>query len=271
MVEQKVYRKDLDAVKGIAIIAVVLFHMGLLKSGYLGVDAFFVINGFLIIPSIFKHLSNNDFSYFDFLEKRIVRLLPLVVLASIVCLLVGYIGMLPDNYENLTESIIASNLFSENILSAVTTKDYWNVSNDYKPLMHMWYVGILFEFYLLFPLFMMIGKWLSKKLSWDFSKCFNNILGILFAISLILYLLPIDSESNKFYFVQYRFFEICLGGIIGMNIHKLVNRESDASHEAKLQYIPIVLFVGVLFSSLYLFSKDTIGTQMVPIGGGLHY
>ena len=62
------YRKDLDALKGIAIIAVVLFHIGLLKSGYLGVDAFFVINGFLVVPALYKKIVGDDFSYFGLID-----------------------------------------------------------------------------------------------------------------------------------------------------------------------------------------------------------
>lgn len=65
------YRQDIDALKGIAIIAVVLFHLGFLKSGYLGVDLFFVINGFLVIPSVIRQISNNTFSYISFLEKNL--------------------------------------------------------------------------------------------------------------------------------------------------------------------------------------------------------
>ena len=93
------YRKEIDALKGIAIVAVVLFHLGLLKSGYLGVDAFFVINGFLVIPSMIKKIENRDFSFFNFLEKRVVRLLPLIVLASALSLLFGIFLMLPDDLE----------------------------------------------------------------------------------------------------------------------------------------------------------------------------
>ena len=68
------YRHDIDAIKGISIIAVVLFHMGLLKSGYLGVDVFFVINGFLVIPSVVKKIDLASFSFLGFIKKRIVRL-----------------------------------------------------------------------------------------------------------------------------------------------------------------------------------------------------
>ena len=84
------YRQDIDSLKGIAIIAVVLFHLGLLESGYLGVDIFFVINGFLLVPSVCKAIDDSAFSFFNFMEKRIVRLLPLIVLASVTSLILGY-------------------------------------------------------------------------------------------------------------------------------------------------------------------------------------
>lgn len=215
------YRKDLDALKGIAIVAVVLFHMGLLKSGYLGVDAFFVINGFLVVPSVIRKINQSDFSFFSFMEKRIVRLLPLIVLASVVALGLGYFLMLPDHYENLAQSVAAGNLMSENILSAITTKNYWDVVNEYKPLMHLWYVGILFEFYLVFPILMLCAKSIAKMLKQDERKWMINTLCICCLLSLVLYLLPNVSVGDRFYYLQYRFFEIALGGIISMYINKL--------------------------------------------------
>ena len=113
------YRQDIDSLKGIAIIAVVLFHLGLLESGYLGVDIFFVINGFLLVPSVCKAIDDSAFSFFNFMEKRIVRLLPLIVLASVTSLILGYFLMLPDDYENLAQTVIASNMFSENMYRRV--------------------------------------------------------------------------------------------------------------------------------------------------------
>lgn len=168
--DRRGYRDDLDLLKGFAIVVVVLYHMGLSRSGYLGVDAFFVINGFLIVPKVINDVRNRQFHYFPFLEKRVARLLPLMLLASFVVLLVGYTGVLPDDYENLSESVIASDCFSNNILALITTNDYWDVRNEYKALMHTWYIGILFEFYLFFPLIVMFVKWLSKKINFSFDK-----------------------------------------------------------------------------------------------------
>ena len=255
------YRKDLDSFKGIAIIAVVLFHMGLLKSGYLGVDIFFVINGFLIIPSVCRRIDAHEFKYSPFIEKRITRLLPLVVLASIVCLLLGLIGMLPDNYENLAESVVASNFFSGNILSAITTKNYWDAANEYKPLMHLWYVGILFEFYLIFPLILLIVRWFTQRLKTYSKNTLFYAVAFLFVVSFVLYLLPWTSDSNKFYFLQYRLFELSIGGIAGM---LYLNVEGDT----RLNWMWILLLVFFVFSSVLTFDVNNIGNQVQVIGGG---
>ena len=155
--------KTLDGIKGIAIIAVVLFHMGYLKYGYLGVDVFFVIAGFLTTRSVLKKTESHEFSYKAFLFDRFKRIMPLVFLVGFVLMLVGFIGMLPDDYENLCESIVASNIASNNILAVLTTGNYWDVVNDYKPLMHLWYVGVLVEFYIVWPLILMLLQWVGNK------------------------------------------------------------------------------------------------------------
>ena len=149
------HREDLDVLKGFAILAVVFYHLGILKSGYLGVDLFLVINGFLIIPSVCRHVSDGDFSYWQFLKKRVIRILPLIVIATCCCMAWGFFAMLPDDYENLSEYVIASNVLSGNIMSAISSSNYWAAFNEYKPLMHMWYVGVIFEFYVTFPLIVM--------------------------------------------------------------------------------------------------------------------
>lgn len=253
------YRKDIDSLKGIAIIAIVLFHLGLLKSGYLGVDVFFVLNGFLIVPGLCRRIESREFDYFRFLRRRVIRLLPLVVLASVVCLAVGFVGMLPDDYENLAESVVACNLFSENILSALTTQDYWHAVNDYKPLMHLWYVGILFEFYLIFPLVLLVSRWCLARFKLDSQNALLYVVEVLFIASLVLYLLPSGSESDKFYFIHYRLFELSLGGLAGMCcIGDKGNR--------RLNWMWIALLVFVLFSSVITFDVDNIGNQFPVVG-----
>lgn len=209
--ERKYYRKDLDIFKGFAIIAVVLYHMGLCESGYLGVDVFFVISGFLIVPKVVKDISENSFHYFSFLEKRLVRLLPLLLIVLTSCIITGFWIMLPDDYENLSQSVVASSLFSNNILSLITSRDYWALFMEYKPLMHTWYLGILFEFYLVFPLVLLLVFRFTKNKN-CFSKNAFLALGILSLGSFVLYLMPSINDGERFYLLPCRFFELSLGG-----------------------------------------------------------
>lgn len=254
-----IYRTDLDVIKGIAIIAVILFHLGLVKSGYLGVDAFLVINGFLIVPSVLRKIESGDFSYWSFIRKRVMRLWPMVLFATLFCLIIGLIGMLPDDFENLGETIVASNLFSENILLSITTKDYWNVANDYNPLMHLWYVGVLFEFYLLFPVFAIAWK---KAFS---AKVGGGILLIfLFIASFALYLFPSNIEyieSLKFYHIPFRIFEFMAGGLVAIALHRL--KIEKKSWDIGV----IILLTIILFSSVVYFDPQNIGTDVLKICG----
>ena len=138
--------KYIDILKAIAIIAVVLYHTGLMTYGYLGVDLFLVIAGFLTTRSLFTKVITSvspNGGYFTFEFSRVIRLLPPLLFAGLVCMLVGYITMLPDDYENLSQSVIATNCFGNNILASITQSNYWDISNDYKPLMHTWYVGVI--------------------------------------------------------------------------------------------------------------------------------
>lgn len=125
----------LDVMKAMAIIAVVLYHTGYMTYGYLGVDVFLVINGYLLAKG-FSSL-NSIGNGCKFLIKRVLRLWPVVVAASAVCLIWGAYWMLPYNYFDLSQHVIASNLFANNILMSIKSADYWNTLNEYKPLMHM--------------------------------------------------------------------------------------------------------------------------------------
>lgn len=214
-------RKDIDILKGIAIIAVVLYHAGLLSNGYLGVDVFFVISGYLSVPSIIRKVCchNSLGGYVRFLQNRAVRLIPLVTAACMLCIFIGAYGMLPDDYENLSESALASLFFSNNILANITTKNYWNVINDYKPLMHTWYLGVLMEFYVLFPLCVMaVSKWQEKGV--------KRMVYVLTLTSLALYILPFFKDSSKFYLIPFRFFEFGVGGIVAFYQEGLKRRYS---------------------------------------------
>lgn len=234
-------RRDLDGLKAIAILAVIFYHIGFLTFGYLGVDLFFVINGFLITAGLIRNVNDDSFSYRKFIVKRFCRLFPLVLIAGIASLLLGLIAMLPDNYESLASSVVASNFFSNNILSAITTKNYWDVVNNYKPLMHTWYLGIIAEFYIVYPLiFLVIAKLCKNAEKAATLKKIRNTVLVFTVISFVLYLIPSISYNSKFYFLPFRFFELSAGGLLAFAVS---NPGSKRTLKTTVSCVSVVLLV----------------------------
>ncbi len=254
----------LDSLKGFAIIAVVLYHFGtlelsysgrflffengILPYGYLGVDIFFVISGFFLIRSLFNKFDNHSFNYWDFILHKLIRLWPLVLIVSAVALATGFNLMLPDDYENLAESVVASSFFGNNVLACITTKNYWDVVNQYKPLMHLWYVGVLVQAYVVLPFL----YYLFIKVCRDVKKGMWIGTVVLTLVSFILFLLPVFSAAWKFYYLPFRLFEITIGGFLLLsnfngqivNNHPLETPKPDACTN---NWFAALLFVLVLF------------------------
>lgn len=256
-------RIDLDCWKGIAIIAVLLYHLSIVKTGYLGVDLFLVINGFLIIPSVMKQIQEGTFSYVTFLRKRILRLAPLILIASALSLAVGYSGMLPDDYENLSQTAVASNVFSQNILASITTRDYWKSSNAFSPLMHMWYVGILVEFYFIFPLIALGLRKVKTRLS---DASINIFLVALTLFSIIIFINPNVPIGNRFYLLPYRLYEFTLGGLIGFNSIFIKGKLDKIPGLNLLHAATALLLLALLGSSLFFINQDPLGLRLTIIG-----
>ncbi|SFR31335.1 Peptidoglycan/LPS O-acetylase OafA/YrhL, contains acyltransferase and SGNH-hydrolase domains [Robiginitalea myxolifaciens] len=205
LIKGRKYREDIDGLRAIAVLAVIIFHFGHLPAGYLGVDIFFVISGFLITGIIYKEHLSGKFSLKDFYLRRIKRIIPLVLFICTVALVLGIAFMLPDDLENLAQSVIATNFFNNNTLQILTTKNYWDVVNEFKPLMHTWSLGIEEQYYLVYPfLFLMLGRLNSKWILWS--------LIALTLLSLGLFVSPFP-EYIKFYTLPFRFFELSIGGV----------------------------------------------------------
>ena len=241
---EKVYRYDLDLLKGLAIIAVVLYHAGWCKSGYLGVDVFLVINGYLVVPRVMNEIALGQFRYFSFLEKKLFRLLPLVLLVSTFALCIGYMDMLPFDFRFLSEEVVASSFFANNILQSITTQNYW-AAIYHKVMMHTWFLGVLFQFYIIFPLLMMA-----------FRKWMKSTLIVLTVLSFLFYLSPIDTIADKYYLIHYRFFELSIGGLIALKTF----RGSSLLSYASFLGILLMIFLGAF----------TIGERAMPynlVGG----
>lgn len=207
------YRNDIDGLRAIAVISVLLFHLGYLTNGYLGVDIFFVISGFLITNIIYTSAHKNEFSIIKFYERRIRRIFPLLFLICLIALLAGIVVMLPEDLENLSQSVIASNFSINNILMYITSGNYWATRNDFKPLMHTWSLGIEEQYYIIYPFIFYFLQRTKAKYS-------VYIVAILTVVSLSAFLIQSDF-SSKFYLIQYRFFELSIGGLGAIYLYHL--------------------------------------------------
>ena len=143
--------------------------------------------------------------------------------------------MLPDDYENVAQSVVATNFFGNNILQAITTRNYWDVANEHKPLMHTWYVGLLMQYYV----FTVVIGWLTQKfVGKNLNRASVAVTSVIAVVSLLLYLF-IGSSSDKFYFLQYRLFEFAAG----MLVFYLFFKKDQEPRESKLW--------NVLFPTIY--------------------
>jgi peptidoglycan/LPS O-acetylase OafA/YrhL len=152
------YRSEIDGLRALAVMPVILFHAGfeLFSGGFVGVDIFFVISGYLITTILVAEIENQQFSLISFYERRARRILPALFFVMLISIPFAWFWMLPDPFENFGQSLVGSSLFSNNILLIMTSGDYWGLEAEYKPLLHTWSLAVEEQYYILFPIFLIL-------------------------------------------------------------------------------------------------------------------
>jgi len=147
------YRPDIDGLRAIAVLLVVIFHAfpAVLPSGFIGVDIFFVISGFLISSIILTQAQAGTFRIRDFYVRRIRRIFPAFLLVTVITLLIGWLVLFPSEYADLGTFALASAAFVANIVS-YTQIDYFAPNMKTQPLIHMWSLSVEEQFYLIWPI-----------------------------------------------------------------------------------------------------------------------
>lgn len=146
------YRADIDGLRGVAVLLVVLFHAGLpyITGGFVGVDIFFVISGYLITSIIISDLQKNKFSYLNFYERRARRILPAFYFVATITILFAIVMHTPKDLVKTATSLLFAMGFSANIFFWRTT-NYFSDASDYEPFLHTWSLGVEEQFYFIFP------------------------------------------------------------------------------------------------------------------------
>ncbi len=204
----KIFRKDINGLRTVAVLLVLLFHIdsSWLGAGFLGVDVFLVISGYLITKSILFDLDEKRFSLKGFYTRRIRRLFPALAFTIFLVLLLGVFLLSSHFYNRVAQSSLAA-LFSVSNIFFWLEDGYFNQGSELKPLLHTWSLGLEEQFYLLWPVLLILCYKIRKNLFW-FSLFFIGLLSLLAA----QYYTPIDSTAT-FYLLPFRIFEFVLGAL----------------------------------------------------------
>ncbi|MBV4479511.1 acyltransferase family protein [Pseudomonas khavaziana] len=252
------YRRDIDGLRAIAVLAVVLFHFGVpgITGGFVGVDVFFVISGFLITSIIWRERQAGGFSFIDFWARRARRILPALFVMIAATLAVGWFLLAPKDYEELGRSAHYQVTFTSNLLFS-RQHGYFDVSSDIKPLLHTWSLAVEEQFYIFFPLLLAL---LSSRLKHWRLALFAVLLG-----SFGMSVWAVEHEPQKaFFLLHLRAWELLAGAMLAV----LPKHEWRAS-PALAQGVSLASMALILIAVLGYDAKTPFpgATALLPVLG----
>ena len=206
------YRPDIDGMRALAVLGVILFHADLgVPGGYVGVDVFFVISGFLITGIVLRQLREGSFSYLVFWKRRVRRLVPALFLVTVVTASVAYLLLLPMHLMDLGGALIAQPLMLVNVYFwRVVQNGYFGEPPEIRPLLHTWSLGVEEQFYLLYPL-LLVALWRIPRIR---SRLFKVLSTIGLASFVLCVFLTPAKEVASFFNIPTRAWELIGGGIL---------------------------------------------------------
>ncbi|WP_282348528.1 acyltransferase family protein [Pseudomonas sp. PS01301] len=219
------YRPEIDGLRSLAVLPVILFHAGfsLFSGGFVGVDVFFVISGYLITSIILAEMTKGDFSLLRFYERRARRILPALFVMLLVCLPMAWMWLDPPDLKAFSKSLAAVPLFSSNLLFW-RESGYFDAAAEMKPLLHTWTLAVEEQYYLLFPLLLMAGWRLGRR-------TVVAILAVLALASLALAEHGARQESvAAFYLLHARAWELLVGSFIAFYLARRPRSTASSWH-----------------------------------------
>ena len=262
------YRPEIDGLRAIAVVAVILYHTQIIifdhqpfKGGFIGVDIFFVISGYLITYIILNELlTTGKFSFFDFYERRIRRILPALLTVMLVSVPFAWMYLIPSSLIDYSKSIIFSQVFGSNFYFHYSGQQYGAENGLLKPFLHTWSLAVEEQFYILFPLILFIVF-----------KYFRKNFLIFFIIIFILSILIADLfsryyTSSTFYLLHARIWELLAGSVLAFLEIKLGHRNKNYYLGLVLPGIGLILIIlNIVFFKLH-FRHPSLYTLPAIIG-----
>jgi peptidoglycan/LPS O-acetylase OafA/YrhL len=246
------YRREIDGLRALAVFPVMLFHAGfeIFGGGFVGVDVFFVMSGYLITTIIVADLEHGRFSIADFYERRARRILPALFLVMLVCIPFAWLWLLPGDMKEFALSLIAVSVFASNILFW-RESGYFDMAAELKPLLHTWSLAVEEQYYVLFPIFVMLFWRLGRR--WILLA-----LGLVFFLSLaVAQWAAYARPAAAFYLLPTRGWELLIGAFTAFYLYRCDRREFGrvAGEVGGWLGVSLILF------SIFSYSK------MTPIPG----
>ena len=249
------YRREVDGLRALAVLPVIFFHAGFhaFSGGFVGVDVFFVISGYLITSIIINNLAEGTFSLTSFYERRARRILPALIFMVIVVFLFAWFWLIPRDMKYFAKSIVAVATFTSNFNFNLES-GYFDTSAELKPLLHTWSLAVEEQFYLLFPLFLIIA-WKQGERFIIFTLC------LLFLLSLCLTQWGIYYDpSATFYLLPTRGWELLLGSFVAFYFDR-ISQNTTLKLSNLLSIIGIILVVFSILS----FNKHTLFPSLIAL------
>lgn len=263
MVNTKQFRYDINGLRAYAVILVVLFHFQIFgfSAGFIGVDIFFVISGYLMTKIIIDQIMQEKFSIWKFYLARGIRILPALLLLTFMIALVGWFLLIPEEYKTYGKHAASSITFLSNFLYWRESSDYFSAAAHDKILLHTWSLSVEWQFYIILPIILLIIGRIKRN-----RKILNLSILFGFIISLILsYKVSQVSPTTAFYMIPTRAWEMLAGGLVYAYFSKLVIANSFKS---------LVEFTGfgLILLSLFIFKTTTLWPSfnaVLPVLGSM--
>lgn len=263
------YRADLDGIRAIAVLIVILFHFGIggFSGGYIGVDVFFVLSGYLISSVIFGQLETGKFGFIHFYFRRIRRLFPVYVVVMLVSFALAFKFMLPTDFADFGKGLVASTVYLSNILFYLEA-GYFDTASHLKPLLHTWSLSVEEQFYVVFPLL----AWLVASLS---RRSLFGLFSLLTLVSFGLAVLYIEHNASAVFFLYpFRAWEMFLGTLLATQVIPTLNWRAGNT-ALSLLGLALILLPSAAYDASTLFPglsalPPCLGTVLLIYAGSGH-
>ncbi|WNJ80621.1 acyltransferase family protein [Cedecea neteri] len=264
------YRKELDGLRCLAVLAVIIYHSGIslfgvkmFKGGFFGVDVFFVLSGYLITDIICNKLDGNSFNIFDFFWRRAKRIFPALIVMLLATSAAAYFILLPNNLIAFSKSLLSAVYFGSNYYF-LGEDSYVSSASIFKPLLHTWSLAVEWQFYVIYPFIVVL-------INRFFKKYMVTVLLSLSITSLLYanYIVP-NYPDLAFYTLPARAWELMLGGVMTFfTINKAITDGKDTLSLSIFKIMPTVGFFMVIYAMIFIGSdvKHPSFVTLVPVLG----